>query len=120
MRLSPPITAEDRWVIVSVALTLSGIILGARLALIVVGLLFVAFSVTHSPRLSWLLLFGLVAGVMELWADWVHVFIFIRSCIPITSASSFSPHPLTWWLTVVQFGYVLGRNMVAALGAAQG
>jgi hypothetical protein len=69
------ITTEDRWVIGSIALTLSGIILGALLAeprafgitaLIVIGLLFIAWSVTHSPRLSWLLVFGLVAGVLEL------------------------------------------------------
>ena len=85
MKLLPTITTEDRWVIGSIALTLSRIILGARLAeprafgitaLIVIALLFIAFSVTHSLRLSWLLLFGLVAGVMELWADWVHVVYF--------------------------------------------
>jgi hypothetical protein len=71
MKLLATITTEDRWVIGSIALTLSGIILGARLAeprafgitaLIVIGLLFIAWSVTHSPRLSWLLVFGLVAG----------------------------------------------------------
>ena len=79
------ITTEDRWVIGSIALTLGGIILGALLAeprafgitaVIVIGLLFMVWSVTHSPRLSWLLVFGLVADVLELWADWVHVVYF--------------------------------------------
>jgi hypothetical protein len=79
MKLLTTITTEDRWVIVSIALTLSGVILGAQLAeprafgvtaIIVIGLLSIARSVTHSARLSWLLVFGLVAGVMELWADW--------------------------------------------------
>jgi hypothetical protein len=71
MKLLTTITTEDRLVIISMALTLSGVILGARLAeprafgvtaIIVIGLLFIARSVTHSPRLSWLLVFGLVAG----------------------------------------------------------
>jgi hypothetical protein len=70
MKLLPTITTEDGWVIGSMALTLSGVILGARLAeprafgvtaVIVIGLLFIARSVTHSPRLSWLLVFGLGA-----------------------------------------------------------
>jgi hypothetical protein len=52
-------------------LTLGGTILGAFLAeprafgitaLTVIGLLLIVWSVTHSPRLSWLLVFGLVAG----------------------------------------------------------
>jgi hypothetical protein len=85
VKLLPTITPEDRWVICSMAMTLGGVILGARFAelkafgvsaLTVIGLLFIAWSVTHSPRLSWLLVFGLVAGVMELWADWVHVVYF--------------------------------------------
>jgi len=90
MKLLTAITTEDRWVIVSMALTLSGVILGALLAeprafgvtaIIVIGLLFIARSVTHSPRLSWLLVFGLVAGVMELWADWVHVVYFVVGAV---------------------------------------
>jgi hypothetical protein len=36
-------------------------------ALIVVVLLFIVWFVTYSSRLSWLLVFGLVAGVLELW-----------------------------------------------------
>ena len=50
MKLLPIITTEDRWVIGSIALTLGGIVLGARLAeprafgitaLLVIGLLFI-------------------------------------------------------------------------------
>jgi hypothetical protein len=97
------ITTEDRWVIGSIVLTLSGIILGALLAepralgisaLIVIGLLFIAWSVTHSPRLSWLLVFGLVAGVLELWADWVHVVYFHSLVYTDYFGSTFSPHLL--------------------------
>ena len=122
MKLLPSITAEDRWVVGSIALTLSGIILGALLAepkvlgiaaLTVIGLLFIVRSVTHSPRLSWLLVFGLVAGVLELWADWVHV-VYFHSLV-YTDYFGFqllvSPSymPIGWWLTVVQFGYVALR-----------
>jgi len=85
MKLLSTITTEDRWVIGSIILALGGIALGPLLAdprafgitaLAVIGLLFIARSVKHSPRLSWLLVFGLVAGVLELWADWVHVVYF--------------------------------------------
>src|SRR5262245_56713000 len=119
MKLLTTITTEDRWVIVSMALTLSGVILGARLAqprafgvtaIIIIGLLFIARSVTHSPRLSWLLVFGLVAGVMELWADWVHV-VYFHSLVytdyfGFQLLASPSYMPIGWWLTVVQFGYL--------------
>jgi hypothetical protein len=65
---------EDRWVIGSVVLILSGIILGVLLAeprafgitaLTVTGLQLILWSVTRSPLLSWLLVLGLVAGVLE-------------------------------------------------------
>jgi hypothetical protein len=65
---------EDRCVIGSVVLILSGIILGVLLAeprafvitaLTVTGLQLILWSVTRSP-LSWLLVLGLVAGVLEL------------------------------------------------------
>jgi hypothetical protein len=113
------ITAEDRWVIGSMVLTLAGITLGALLAdprafgftaLIVMGVLFIARFVTQSPRLSWLLLFGLVAGVLELWADWVHV-VYFHSLVytdyfGFRLLSSPSYMPIGWWLTTVQFGYL--------------
>jgi hypothetical protein len=79
------LNTEDRWVLLSMGITLGGIILGAILAqprafgitaLLVLGLLLIAWRWTHSPRLAWLLLFGLMAGVLELWADWVHVVYF--------------------------------------------
>jgi hypothetical protein len=122
MKLLSTITTEDRWVIGSIALTLSGIILGALLAeprafgvtaLTVIGLLFIAWSVTHSPRLSWLLVFGLVAGVLELWADWVHV-VYFHSLVytdyfGFRLLASPSYMPIGWWLTVVQFGYLALR-----------
>ena len=119
MKLLTTITTEDRWVIVSMALTLSGVILGALLAeprafgvtaIIVIGLLFIARSVTHSARLSWLLVFGLVAGVMELWADWVHV-VYFHSLVYMDYfgfqlLASPSYMPIGWWLTVVHFSYL--------------
>jgi hypothetical protein len=66
---------EDRCVIGSVVLILSGIVLGVLLAeprafvitaLTVTGLQLILWSVTRSPLLSWLLVLGLVAGVLEL------------------------------------------------------
>ena len=116
------ITTEDRWVIASLVLTLSGIIVGALLAkpraigitaLIVIVLLLIVWSVTHNPRLSWLLVFGLVAGVLELWADWVHV-VYFHSLVytdyfGFQLLASPSYMPVAWWLTVVQFGYLALR-----------
>ena len=69
MKLLSTVTTEDRWVVGSIILSLSGIVLGALLAeprafgitaLTVIGLLVIARSITRSPRLSWLLVFGLV------------------------------------------------------------
>lgn len=117
-----PLTAEDRWIAASMALTLGGVIIGGMraepnafgvTALAVVSLLLIAWKVTRSPRLGWLLLFGLVAGVLELWADWVHVVHF--QSLVYTAYFGFqllaSPWymPLGWWLTVVQFGYLALR-----------
>jgi hypothetical protein len=103
-------------------LTLGGVILGALLveprvfgitALTVIALPFIIWFVTRSLRSSWLLVFGLVAGVLELWADWVHVVYF---CSVLYAASfgfrllaSPSYMPIAWWLTVVQFGYLALR-----------
>jgi len=69
--------------------------------------------VNSSPRLAWLLLFGLVAGVLELWSDWVHVAYF--GSLVYTNYFGFkllaSPlyMPVGWWLTSVQFGYLALR-----------
>ena len=133
MKLSPTITTEDYWVIGSIALTLSGIILGVRLAeprafgitaLIVIGLLFISWSATHSPRLSWLLVFGLVAGVLELWADWMHV-VYFHSVVytdyfGFKLLASPSYMPIAWWLTVVQFGYLALRRTAGRFGLLSG
>ena len=116
------ITTEDRWIIASLVLTLSGIIVGALLAnpraigitaLIVIVLLLIVWFVTRSPRLSWLLVFGLVASVLELWADWVHA-VYFHSLVytdyfGFRLLASPSYMPVAWWLTVVQFGYLALR-----------
>ena len=82
MKLLRMLSVEDRLIVVSMVITMGGIVLGALLAeprafgidaLIVMGLLIVGWYVTRSPRLAWLLPFGLVVGLLELWADWVHV-----------------------------------------------
>jgi len=113
------LTAEDRLVISSMVLTMGGVILGAWLAeprtfgitaLAVISLLLGGWRVTQSRRLAWLLLFGLITGVLELWADWLHV-VYFRSLVYTDDfgfrlLASPSYMPIGWWLTVVQFGYV--------------
>ena len=72
MRLLRMLSVEDRLIVVSMVVTIGGIVLGALLAeprafgidaLIVIGLLIVGWYVTRSPRLAWLLPFGLVVGL---------------------------------------------------------
>jgi hypothetical protein len=122
MKLWKALSVEDRVVVGSMVLTLGGMSLGAVLAeprafgitvLAVLSLLLVSGWVTHSPRLAWLLLFGLVAGVLELWADWVHVVYFgslvYTDYFGFRLLASPSYMPLGWWLTVVQFGYLALR-----------
>jgi len=101
---------------------MGGIVLGALLAeprvfgidaLIVICALIVGGIVTRSPRLAWLLPFGLVAGALELWSDWVHVTYF-RSLVytdyfGFRLLASPSYMPVGWWLTSVQFGYLALR-----------
>jgi hypothetical protein len=100
-------------------LTLGGSTLGAWLAepgyfgitaLVIISLLITGWRVTQSPCLAWLLLFGLVAGVLELWADWLHV-TYLGSLVytdyfGFRLLASPSYMPIGWWLTVVQFGYL--------------
>lgn len=110
---------DDRLVVASLIVTMGGIVLGALLAqpllfgintFIVIGMLIVGWRATRSPRLAWLLLFGLVVGVLELWADWIHVTYF--GSLVYTDYFGFrllaSPlyMPIGWWLTGVQFGYL--------------
>jgi hypothetical protein len=115
-------STEDRWIAGSMVVTLGGIVAGAsrhepRLfgitALCVIGLLLLGWKITRSPRLGWLLPFGLVAGILELWADWVHV-VYFQSLVYIDYfgfrlLASPSYMPLAWWLVVVQFGYIALR-----------
>jgi hypothetical protein len=80
----------DRFVLI-------GIVLGAQFAeprmfgitaLTVISLLLIAWSVIRSVRLSWLLVLGLVPGLLELWADWVHVVYFHSVwCMPLHQLS---------------------------------
>lgn len=113
MRRVRSLMAEDFLVLGSLALTLAGITLGALLAapaafgvtaLLVFVLLLAGQYVSGSPRLAWLLAFGLVAGVVELWADWVHVTQLHTLVYTTTSASGCWPRPPTcpsrgasWW-----------------------
>ena len=85
----------------------------AGLALTVIALLIIVWFFTRGLRLSWLLVFGLVAGMLELWADWVHVGYF-RSIVytdyfGFKLLASPSYMPIAWWVTLVQFGYLARR-----------
>ena len=102
--------------------TLAGIILGAIFAnpnfigytaIVVIVMLLAGWGFSRSPRLAWLLVFGLVAGILELWADWVHV-TQIKSLVYTDTfgfhlLASPSYMPIGWWLTAVQFGYLALR-----------
>ena len=122
MKLLRSLNSEDRLIIGSLVLTLGGIMVGALLAeprlygitaLVVIGMLIMGWYVTRGPRLAWLLLFGLVAGVLELWSDWVHVVHFgslvYTDYFGFQLLASPSYMPIGWWLTCVQFGYLALR-----------
>lgn len=75
-------TTEDKLIFVSLLVTFSGILLGAALrepgsygftAILVILILIAGTYTTRSSRLTWLLIFGATAGILELWADWIHV-----------------------------------------------
>ena len=113
---------EDRMVGLSWVFTIGGIILGAVLglphafgitAVVVILFLIVTWRITASPRLGWLLLFGLTAGVLELGADWIHITQFgsliYTHDFGFRLLASPSYMPAGWWLTVVQFGYLALR-----------
>jgi len=122
MRLLRVMNPEDRLIVGSLVLTLGGISIGALLAeprlygitaLVVVGILIAGTFVTRSPRLAWLLVFGLIAGVLELWSDWLHVeqlgSLVYTDYFGFRLLSSPSYMPIGWWLTSVQFGYLALR-----------
>lgn len=134
-RLGP----EDRLVAGSLVLTLVGVGLGAALgepaafgitALVVLAVLLAGWGAIRTPRLGWLLVFGLVVGILELWADWLHV-VHLESLVythdfGFRILASPSYMPAGWWLTAVQFGYLALRladfwprwKAVAAVSAA--
>lgn len=122
MKFLRSITAEDKLILISLLVTFGGIILGAILreprlygitAIIVILIIIAGTYLTRSPRLSWLLLFGATAGVLELWADWIHV-ASLKSLVytdyfGFKLLESPSYMPVGWWLTCVQFGYIALR-----------
>lgn len=132
-RISP----ADLWVLVSMIMTVAGTGLAALraepgllgvTALVVLLVLVLAWRLTESPRLGWLLLFGLVVGVSELGSDWFHV-VHLGSLVytdyfGFRLAASPSYMPVGWWLTAVQFGYIalrlaeVARPRVAYVGVA--
>ena len=116
------LTAEDRLVGLSLIMTLTGIILGAIFsnpnaigitALLVMVVLLIGWFRSRSARLAWLLVFGLTVGILELWADWVHVTqiesLVYTDYFGFALLASPSYMPLGWCLTVVQFGYLALR-----------
>ncbi len=115
-------TAADRLIVGSLLLTLGGTALAAWFgqpglfgvtALIVIAVLVVGWVATRNISLGWLLLFGFVVGVLELWSDWIHV-VFLRTLVytdyfGLRLLASPSYMPIGWWLTAVQFGYIALR-----------
>src|SRR5262245_58087537 len=76
------LNSEDRWILASLALSFIGVVSAAVLkdprpigisVFVILALLIFACYQTRSARLAWLLIFGVVAGFGELWADWIHV-----------------------------------------------
>ncbi len=69
--------------------------------------------VSGSPRLAWLLAFGLVAGDVELWADWVHVTqlhtLVYTDYVGFRLLASPAYMPVAWCIMVAQFGYLALR-----------
>lgn len=122
MKLPCPFNAEDWIILTSIGVTMGGILLAASLAapqligittLVVMATLICGWVATRSTGLGWLLPFGLVAGVLELWADWIHVE-YLGSLVythyfGFQLLASPAYMPLAGWLTVVQFGYVALR-----------
>ena len=122
MKFLPSITAEDKLILTSLLLTFGGITIGAALreprsygitAILVILLLIAGTSIIKSPQLSWLLVFGITAGILELWSDWIHVAslhsLVYTDYFGFKLLESPSYMPIGWWLTCVQFGYIALR-----------
>jgi hypothetical protein len=90
------------WLVTSAIVAVTGVV--------VIALLLVAWRVTGSARLGWLHLFGIVVGVLELWADWLHVehlgSLVYDDVAGLRVLASPWYMPVGWWLTSVQFGYL--------------
>jgi len=124
MKVLSLLNREDRIIAGSMALSLTGVGIGALLAnpkafgvttLIVISILIAGWYRTQSSRLAWLLIFGLVAGVVELLADLIHVkylgSLVYTDYFGFRLLASPSYMPIGWWLTIVQFGYLLIRQL---------
>ncbi len=122
MKLLKSLNTEDRLIIGSLVLMIVGLNIAALLAqprlygitaLIIIVLLIIGWYRTRSPRLAWLLVFGLVAGVLELWSDWLHVArlgtLVYTDYFGFRLLESPSYMPVGWWLTCIQFGYLALR-----------
>lgn len=122
MKVLRSFTVEDKLILASLILTFGGIILGAILrepklygitSIVVILIIIVGTYLLRSPRLSWLLVFGLTAGVLELWSDWIHVAslhsLVYTDYFGFKLLESPSYMPIGWWLTCVQFGYIALR-----------
>jgi hypothetical protein len=122
MVLLTQLSTEDGLIGVSMLMTLGGIILGAIFAnpnfigitaIVVIVVLITGCRFTKSQRLAWLLVFGLIAGILELWSDWIHVTqlksLVYTDYFGLRLLASPAYMPIGWWLTVVQFGYIALR-----------
>ncbi len=118
MKFLRSMNAEDKLVTSSLLIGFSGIMLGAALkdpdvfgivTILMTIMVVIGTFRLNSPRLKWLLLFGLTAGVLELWADWLHVSalktLVYTDYFGFKIFESPSYMPIGWWLTCVQFGY---------------
>ena len=116
------LNTEDKLIAGSLLLTMVGVGIAAAMreprvygvtTLTVIAVLLVGIIKTRSPRLAWLLPFGLVAGILELWSDWLHVAqihsLVYTDYFGFQLLESPSYMPIGWWLTCIQFGYLALR-----------
>jgi hypothetical protein len=116
------LNSEDRWIIISTIMSLAGVALAALLrnpapigisVFVILGFLLLAQQKTKSSRIAWLLVFGFVAGFVELLADWIHVRTYqslvYNDYFGLKIAASPSYMPFGWCITVLQFGYLALR-----------
>lgn len=82
-------------------------------ALAAFGLQIGGMIVTRSERLRWLLVYGGVAGILELWPEWLQVqhlhTVVYTDYFGFRLLASPSYMPIGWCVFVVQFGYVALR-----------